>query len=371
MALTWGRWVALLIAGCGLIGVALLPPPGRSDKPHFQPPDRELRDRFQVQSLLVEAEHELDRARLSRAIDSLAPTIPWNGDVPFILPIGGAPDPLRDTFAVRIARSWKGTAEHSPIRIALVLAGDSGHRQWEKRYRLPTKDQSICVVSFRTMDWLRQAPDDRNFFEKASSELGPCLLYRIYGRPGTGIERWITGPGVSYADRFDPEARRPAEPPRPPEGLWNQEISWAVYGSSAAELLCLRGELDRCEDAIIPDQGTGTEPPAGAGAFITPTFEWRTPFRGASGDYLSDLRSAMGDERFRRFWQSDLPVKEAFKEAFNSSLGQWTHDWITTKWFAFHPGPLPAPRSAAYAGGLLLIFLGASLVIGGRRGLVR
>lgn len=153
-------------------------------------------------------------------------------------------------------------------------------------------------------------------------------------------------------------------------GPMYDRINWSVYGSFPIALECLRGQLKSCERAVLPPPSLPNQETA-AGAFEAPPHEWLTPFGGATADFLSDLRRAKGDARFQRFWKSDLPVGAAFQDAFGTTIGQWTHEWLSRSWAGFRPGPLPARRSAAFAGGLMLVFLGVALTIGGRTRLVR
>ena len=42
---------------------------------------------------------------------------------------------------------------------------------------------------------------------------------------------------------------------------------------------------------------------------------------------LADLVEEFGEESFARFWQSELPVGEAFADVFGVSRAEWTYGW--------------------------------------------
>ncbi|MEO8200047.1 MAG: hypothetical protein ABI679_05940 [Gemmatimonadota bacterium] len=369
MALTYGRWIAMFAIGASLIAVALLPPPVREGRIAYQNPDMEMRQRYQVQSLLVEAERDLERARISAEIDGLPITAYASPTgAPHVLPMGGPPEAAKDSFAARLGRVWKPVPGDTAIRIGLVLAGGERNMTWPTLYKLPDAGgQQACIVALRTWDWKEnQLTDNSLFYQKAASALGPCLLYRMYGHPGPEIERWIRGPGLAYATRIDLQPARRQETIETFPGLLKFEINWSLYSAQASELACLHGAVDQCERAIIGKGVQGNEQPAGGG-FLTPPMAWRTPFSGASSGYLSDLRREMGDERFRRFWTSSRPVKEAFQDAFGIPIGQWTQRWISESWSGYRSGPLPRSRTVAFAGGLVVVFLGLALTVSKRK----
>jgi hypothetical protein len=84
---------------------------------------------------------------------------------------------------------------------------------------------------------------------------------------------------------------------------------------------------------------------------------------GESSAWLSDLQREMGVERFSRFWHSELPVAEAFQQAFGMGLGAWNRRWLTRTYSGIHPGPLPRSRSVAYAGGVMLLLFGLAAAV--------
>jgi hypothetical protein len=74
---------------------------------------------------------------------------------------------------------------------------------------------------------------------------------------------------------------------------------------------------------------------------------------------LSDLESEFGPVRFARFWSSDAPVVEAFREAFGVPAGEWMEGWAR--------GYYPEARAGAswgpsLWGAPLLLFVAALLL---------
>ena len=62
--------------------------------------------------------------------------------------------------------------------------------------------------------------------------------------------------------------------------------------------------------------------------------------------FLSDLILQEGQDRFRRFWQSDRPFEAAFQNAFGRSLGEWTTEWATRRWLGMYEARYGNPEIA-------------------------
>jgi hypothetical protein len=62
-------------------------------------------------------------------------------------------------------------------------------------------------------------------------------------------------------------------------------------------------------------------------------------------EFLSDLITDKGQERFANFWRSDRPFATAFREAFGEELGEWTARWARAKWESSHDAGIPGRRT--------------------------
>jgi hypothetical protein len=85
---------------------------------------------------------------------------------------------------------------------------------------------------------------------------------------------------------------------------------------------------------------------------------------------LADMARDVGPDRFTAFWQSQLPLPEAFAGATGTSLAQWTREWIIGTYGQPTRGPLVTRTSIAFAMLLVLSAVGASSVVARRRVLV-
>ena len=93
----------------------------------------------------------------------------------------------------------------------------------------------------------------------------------------------------------------------------------------------------------------------------------RHPLGWSSGVYLSDLLSDQGEERFARFWRSELPLDSAFSEAMDMSLEDWTQRWAQAQIGIPEPGP-GLPLGTALLGIVLAgVIVGGGAVLVNRR----
>jgi hypothetical protein len=91
-------------------------------------------------------------------------------------------------------------------------------------------------------------------------------------------------------------------------------------------LACTAGDLDRCEATLVADSGFGAV--ASSGHLMRHAM--RDPHWGTtSRRYLADLVTAMGPDRFERFWRSDLEADAALRAVGGMSLAVWTQQWAT------------------------------------------
>ncbi|HEV8123517.1 MAG TPA: hypothetical protein VGP80_04710 [Gemmatimonadales bacterium] len=362
MALTLGRWLAWMGLGSAGLAVALLPPSPPKDWPP-RPVDNQVRTSARLETKLRQAYDELHTAELVLTIDSLARIgLPTEG-YPVVLPLGGASSGTRDSLQQQIIRSWAtlpGTG-HEVVPIYLVLAGSDSDKVWQSRYLLPDSvHRGGCVTLLKSDGWLGRRSDSellRTLFD----ETGPCMWYAVHGTPGPTIDRWIRGPGINLMVRYDTAGRSENDAFQLDFGYY---VPGMVYQASENLLTCLHGDEVVCVKLVM---GEGARQDSSLVRVIEPEWSWRLPMGGESSAWLSDLQREMGVERFSRFWHSELPVAEAFQQAFGMGLGTWNRRWLTRTYSGIHPGPLPRSRSVAYAGGVMLLLFGLAAAVAVRK----
>ena len=76
----------------------------------------------------------------------------------------------------------------------------------------------------------------------------------------------------------------------------------------------------------------------------------------SGGQFLGDVITVTGRERFRRFWTSRGPVEPSLTEALGVPVEEWTRDWLRVEFGSFEAG---AP--VAWDRLLWVLFLAAAL----------
>lgn len=187
--------------------------------------------------------------------------------------------------------------------------------------------------------------------------LSPCAFHAAFGPPGPHIRRWLVsrrytmarsltwlaGVREPRARPWDYEVERLGLPrvqttlPRWLVGVWGQYLA-PPYWMGKDALHCLTGDDASCLRTVIdtaligrtggwPREATGRAPALGG----EPPPSMATA-RLVGGHYLSDLIADMGRERFQRFWRSELPLAEAFRESFGTGMAEWTGRWARETW---------------------------------------
>ncbi len=366
MALTFSRWLAATALISGVVAVSLLPPPPQDPlSRRFVPREPSRLERLTSQ--LERARASLRSAHLNDAVIAEIRQHPLPPGRPRVIAVGAATPAERARYSEALLRWWPLVESHDSMAIGIVLGGDSADMLWQTQYLLPAvTDGHSCLTMVTTFSWrsLHHGPEQveqRRF----ARELGPCLFFGMYGRPGPDIERWLGGRGIDFATYFNPASRtRPIDSPVEIEYPLFFEMEWAVYGTMPLGVQCVNGRVEECASAVHPADSAVRPMRPG---FRAPSLPWRAPFGALSGSYLADLHETLGPAAFGKFWRSTLPFDQAFKDATGKELGEWTHQWAVGRRGTLRPGPLPERRSVVRIAGLTVLLLGIAVVYSTRR----
>ena len=369
MALTFPRWLVIVALACGAAAVALLPPPPRNESRLFSPIESSRLQRLNGQ--LDRARKELTIVRLGETVIEMIRQNPLPaGGVPTVLDPGAATEEQRVAFLDRLLTWWPKVALNDSIAVGIVLGGDSAEPVWRDQHLLPASlDGRSCVTLVPTVTWVQALRLSANDLQRRfATELGPCLFFGMYGRPGAAVERWIGGKGLDFATYFNPSGRRFFTADHLPDESQPTflllDMVWSIYGTTPRGIQCLNGRTEMCALAV---NATDTMARPNPSRFRAPSDPWRRPFGSLTGSFLADLHQKVGSERFRQFWNSTGTLDQAFQAATGLDLGEWTHQWAVGRRGAFRPGPLPERRSVARIAGLTLLLLGIAVVYSTRR----
>jgi hypothetical protein len=314
---------------------------------------QELADAWRAAALELRLRQYRERLRPElnrrRALETPGPAV--------LLDWPDASDSLRRVFAAKLEADWRHLGlEVSKVSVAVVLALDRAatdtiqpsQQGGSLAFLLPdSSDRATCVVlqTAPTIKWLR-----------GTVNLGPCAFYAAFGAPGRDIGRWLSARDFDLAIAPLWTRNRPSR-----GGGWLLERDqpwfwWEVYHHQPDGVACLAGRPSRCRSAVVDPRQPAGEP----AHLVTVDQRWfrRPPALAGGTHYLADVVRSVGRERFRRFWNSELPVDTALAEALRMPVGEWTRRWQADLVPPIPLGPAPA------AGPTLLGFLLAAAALG-------
>jgi hypothetical protein len=207
------------------------------------------------------------------------------------------------------------------------------NKEW---YMLPHTAGGACVVLLplfprQSREWGLELAS-LNDPARTSQLLGPCRLYGRYGAPGKHLEEWLQAIGYVRAMY----SARPREEEREPLARRYVFGPFRAWGVDLTEEACIAGRVEACRTIFL-----GSGDPQDPYYRISASYQRRQElwmaylpellnpsFRvGGLPDLLSNLESWHGPDRFQRFWSSDRPVEEAFREAFGETPGEWVMEF--------------------------------------------
>jgi hypothetical protein len=164
----------------------------------------------------------------------------------------------------------------------------------------------------------------------ASALLGPCAFLARFGKPGPGIDQWLRSRSYDLA-AYPQWWSLPAADGGAIGERWRLANAGAPSPMPAIRLSpealgCTAGDTERCSDALAAWSAGYTTPADGLIIMRAGRDQhWNT----MSGRYIADLVTALGPERFERFWRSDLAPSAALQAVAMIPLNVWTQQWAS------------------------------------------
>jgi hypothetical protein len=386
MALTLPRWIMTTVLACAAITTAAIVSADR-ERPARPASDElpEVRARSRAWLQYVRA-HRRWRSLARR--DSILPTFSGRigpaAGAPVIRAGSGISAPTVAALDRLVRRQWRALAIDSaryPVAIAIVREprAEPGLPSVTRGtvgfdYLIPASGSSAPCVTVVIMGNRHADSASRRVLDQILAHgdvapflLGPCAFYARFGEPGPAMAEWIAArqydlvsapdwsvaaddadrPAGAVLEQVEPNWRRHRLP------RWDQ-FGYSAYSedwTSPRSRACLAGETDACAAIVAPPAG---DPHAIAGlASRHALYRIRSAF--TADDYLSDLVSYVGPERFAQLWRSSETVSTAIMNVTGSSLGEWTHRWGLAYYFEpLQVGPHVTPVEAAAAVALML-----------------
>ncbi len=205
-----------------------------------------------------------------------------------------------------------------------------------------------------------------------------CGFFARYGPPGPHLAEWLRkGGGVfgTGADFFRYDQRTGGLPP--PRQAFGRSF-FRYFGSSERGLACLGGVEASCREIFFSRWTSGAYfQPRGFQEYYQDArspvdfFGNRWYFSGHFGGLdqflFQELEAEFGTDRFSRFWTSEFPAEDAFRQAFGLPASSWIMGWAQGHFGSIHRGP-GVPVQAGVLTFLTVGLLGgAALLAGGRR----
>jgi hypothetical protein len=394
MALTPLRWVAALIAGCLIVGVAVL---AGEERLWGRDSDLDRRLSRRVDTHERHASAAAGRLRFAQLMDSMhvaiaadsSPSLRVFRDAALPVETHATLDSLAQHSLQAVRDSGRAGIDIVFVYDTLtILRGATIHRYGTRvEYVLPVDAGRRCTVIARLGKVVtRDGHVVGGFLSEAAVDrlLGPCAFYRAFGVPGPLVNSWLRQRGWAFAG--DGSWTRPAlaidlsvDVPWQTEPIFIASFGPGMSGRFAREMnldgvQCAAGKPDACDSGVLAFR-MQTAPVfwrqnvlyesypalgAGRGAFYYPYYYgWgrREPY------LLADMVRTLGRDRFARFWTSSESVPVAFEKASGEPLSQWTSRWVEDQY-----GTLP-PRGAgvsSWAGAMSIMLSVFAIFIGVR-----
>jgi hypothetical protein len=361
-------WLLVVLAGLGVAASLLLPvrPPTGEPLGSGPPPEsvryQELHEQVKLQREIVERVVWVDS--LTRVLRAAA----TNGEPATVLRLSthlpkGAEQQYEVAFKAQVKELFP---DRAPVDVGLfyhrVQATPSDLR-WETPHRVEyligdAGGRSYCIRNRVS-----------NTTANAAGWMGICSLVLRYGRPGAEVFRWLKAGSVirSIHNRED-VLRAPAsnaDPDAEDRSLFTLRPSSWTFTLPISR--CLAGQMEACEAHFLRPADDAIAAPIARGLsdaipqlLITGPNMYVAPGEAAEEGLIAQLEIEFGDERFARFWTSELDVPAAFQEAFGVSAGEWMRAWVVER----HPHALSSERAGIGYGIQTIVLIFAALGVG-------
>ena len=342
MDLTPARWFIGIALGCATLAAVLSVEP-RVSAPTWSPgPPKQLEDAMSgLRDAAIESQSAVRAYRLAQALDRWSSSPSDGGPVRFDRSV-----PATTVKAARaiVQDQWTRlgpapSAAHAEVFIyvdsaAIPRATNATNsrvvieprRLVEVRFALPeATDGQRCLVLVR----LRGTTAAHIEALRNERLAGVCAFFAVFGLPGTGVARWLSSTGYTFARQSDWDVpRAPSTDPR------------AFYGLSVAGSGCLTGKANACVLALGAISAADSTSARAAMPRVASALNGSGPrvltsptgpaaaLGDVEGRLLSDMVRDLGPERFARFWRADSAPDVALAAATGTSLDVWTHGWL-------------------------------------------
>lgn len=230
-------------------------------------------------------------------------------------------------------------------------------------YLLPdTTDRGTCVALLPAPYFARQRltikPEQLDWWLR--SGLGPCAFYARFGVPGARVRGWLARRNYDLATAavWDGEAGAVDQFTWLLTGQSSFQWWWeGIYSLKFSAAGCLAGRARAC----LADVRLGDAAQPASTRVVSPMAAWRFGRMElvGGGRWLSDVARAAGEERFREFWNTTLPVDSALSLALGEPVGEWTVRWQET----IAPRPRFGPSVPMLDAGLGALTAAAALAL--------
>ena len=360
MALTSLRWIAALIAGCLVTGVAVL----REDPQRTREfsVERQLADR--TERLGGHASSAAERLRLAQLRDSLRAVAaqPVSPESIHVLRDAALPSEYSTELDSLAWRAVRPVRDAGLIGIDIVFLYDTVKSvrggqlsRWyggRADYVLPRGPGDRCIVMVHVQKPLdkRHRPFATWRSDGTAERLvGPCAFYRAFGMPGPRVDEWLRTRGWSFSnDGSWSEGARSINLASHADWQYQSPITMVLGVNNSLPFFvemgadgvqCTAAELRACSRAVLERQGL-TGPIVVDGNVLLrsyPSFAWGWSGRNRAlgvREYslMADMVRTVGRDRFARFWTSGDPVPAAFEKATGEPLDRWTARWAVSQY---------------------------------------
>lgn len=403
MALTFRRWVTIVVLVCAAVAIWQLPARGAGATRLRQStlPQADGGRGYLFRHGWPDASTKLGAAtlhlRLLQLRDSVFTphTLAAADSGMMVLTDRQFPDSIRQFVSATIHQAWQSNqpGHQVPVIVAVVLdttttldgypIGQSGFG--DAHVFPPDSGSRACRVLVREGRGVTQLYAKRmRLFARSmvlgnvpstseSTILGPCLLYATYGMPGPTVAAWLSQTdwratraiaasrqSPTWLDdyRYTYSWRFGGVIP----GADQADVAWAVRSwLSDNGIACISGHDGRCVDGFVRPVVAIKDERAWqrnvidiGGGWASLGFPRTESLGSASGWVISDMIHDLGPARFEKFWQSSASLPAAFEAAAQQPLGSWLHAWATRTYGQDVLGPFIAKRGLV-AGILVLL----------------